>query len=45
MSRIESGRLMIHKEEFSFSHMLEQLNTMVMSQCGEKGLHYECKVI
>ena len=45
MSRIESGRLMIRKEEFSFRHMLEQINTMVMSQCGEKGLHYECKVI
>ena len=40
MSRIESGRLMIRKEEFSFSGMLEQLNTMVMSQCSEKGLHY-----
>ena len=24
--------------------MLEQLNTMVMSQCNEKGLHYECRV-
>ena len=45
MSRIESGRLVIRKEEFSFSAMLEQLNTMVMSQCSEKGLHYECSVI
>ena len=45
MSRIESGRLVIRKEEFSFSGMLEQLNTMVMSQCSEKGLHYECSVI
>ena len=45
MSRIESGRLLIRKEEFSFSGMLEQLNTMVMSQCNEKGLHYECNVI
>ena len=44
MSRIESGRLNIRKEEFSFSGMLEQLNTMVMSQCSEKGLHYECHV-
>jgi CheY-like chemotaxis protein len=24
--------------------MLEQINTMVMSQCNEKGLHYECRV-
>ena len=45
MSRIESGRLILRKEEFSFSGMLEQLNTMVMSQCSEKGLHYECNVI
>ena len=45
MSRIESGRLLIRKEEFSFRNMLEQINTMVMSQCGEKGLHYECKVV
>ena len=44
MSRIESGRLIIRKEEFSFSNMLEQINTMVMSQCKEKGLHYECRV-
>ena len=45
MSRIESGRLVIRREEFSFSGMLEQINTMVMSQCAEKGLKYECRVI
>ena len=45
MSRIESGRFIIRREEFSFRGMLEQINTMVMSQCSEKGLHYECKVI
>ncbi len=44
MSRIESGRLVIRREEFSFRNMLEQINTMVMSQCREKGLHYECQV-
>ncbi|MBO5514013.1 MAG: response regulator [Mogibacterium sp.] len=44
MSRIESGRLLLRKEEFSFSSMLEQINTMVMSQCDEKGLKYECKL-
>ncbi len=44
MSRIESGRLMIRKEEFSFRNMLEQINTMVISQCEEKGLHYECQM-
>lgn len=44
MSRIESGRLVLHKEEFSFSGMLEQINTMVMAQCEEKGLKYECNL-
>ena len=42
MSRIESGRMILRKEEFSFRNMLEQINTMVMSQCTEKGLTYEC---
>ena len=45
MSRIESGRIVLRREEFSFRGMLEQINTMVTSQCGEKGLHYECQVI
>ena len=45
MSRIESGRILLKKERFSFSTMLEQINTMVMSQCSEKGLDYECRVL
>ena len=45
MSRIESGRILLRREEFSFGRMLEQLNTMVMSQCTEKGLHYTCRVL
>ena len=45
MSRIESGRIVLRKEEFSFSGMLEQINTMVMSQCSDKGLHYECNIL
>ena len=45
MSRIESGRFILKKEEFSFGEMLEQINTMVMSQCSEKGLQYESRVI
>ena len=44
MSRIESGRMMLRKEEFSFSAILEQINTMVMSQCSDKGLSYECRI-
>ena len=44
MSRIESGRLTLRREEFSFSGMLEQINTMVMSQCSDKGLSFECHI-
>ena len=44
MSRIESGRLTLRKEEFSFAGMMEELNTMVMSQCRDKGLSFECRI-
>ena len=45
MSRIESGRMILRNEEFSFGTMIEQINTMVSSQCVEKGLHFDCKII
>jgi len=45
MSRIESGRLTLRKEEFSFSGMLEQITTMVQSQCRDKGLSFECSIV
>ena len=45
MSRIESGRMVLRNETFSFSGMLEQINTMVMSQCSDKGLKYECRIL
>ena len=45
MSRIESGRMLLHKEEFSLFSMLEQINTMIQSQCNDKGLHYECRIV
>ncbi|MBR1423398.1 MAG: response regulator [Ruminococcus sp.] len=44
MSRIESGRMTLKNEEFSFSEMLEQINTMIDSQCQEHGLNYKCRV-
>ena len=44
MSRIESGRLTIKNEEFSFSKTLEQVNTIISSQCRDKGLNYECRM-
>ena len=42
MSRIESGRMVIKAEEFSFAKNLEQVNTIVSGQCRDKGLKYEC---
>ena len=45
MSRIESGRMVMRHEEFSFSELLEALNTMFGAQCQEKGLDYSCNVI
>ena len=45
MSRIESGRVSIKNEEFLFSKMLEQINTLVQTQCNDKGLSFECRVI
>ena len=43
MSRIESGRLSIKNEEFSFSKMLEQVNTIISGQCRDKNLSFECR--
>ena len=44
MSRIESGRMTVNKEEFSFAKALEQVNTIINDQCREKGIEYECRV-
>ena len=45
MSRIESGKVTIRNEVFSFNAMLEQINDMFLSQCLDKGLTYECRII
>ncbi len=44
MSRIESGRMILKNEKFSFSDMLVQINDMVLAQCKDKGLTYNYKV-
>ena len=44
MSRIESGRMTIKSEEFSFAKALAQVNTIISGQCNDKGLRYECRV-
>ena len=45
MSRIESGRMELKDEEFSFREFLDQTNVMVSGQCADKGLQYECRII
>ena len=45
ISRIEAGRLILKNEEFQFSRLLEQVNTMISGQCTEKGLTYECRAL
>ena len=44
MTRIESGRMTIRNEEFSFARLLEAINTMFSSQCRDKGLAYQCRL-
>ena len=44
MSRIESGRMSVKNEEFSFAKLLAQINTIISGQCRDKGIAYECRV-
>jgi len=44
MSRIESGRMIVKNEEFSFSKLLETINTMISGQCVDKGIDYQCHI-
>lgn len=45
MSRIESGRMSLKEEEFSFRTFLDQINIIINGQCADKGLDYECRII
>ncbi|MBQ3280955.1 MAG: response regulator [Eubacterium sp.] len=45
MSRIESGRMVLKDEAFSFRGMLEQIDIIISGQCDDKGLIYESRVI
>ena len=44
MSRIESGRMVLKNEEFSFREFLDQINIIINGQCQDKGLRYECQI-
>ena len=44
MSRIESGRMTLRNEEFSFPKLIEQINTIFSGQCNERKLEYNCHI-
>ena len=44
MSRIDSGRMTVKSEEFSFAKALEQVNSMISGQCRQKGITYDCRL-
>ena len=44
MSRIESGRITLKEEKFSFRDFIEQISIIVGGQCEEKGLTFVCNV-
>ena len=44
MSRIESGRMILKNEEFSFPDLLQAVNTMFSGQAADKGVDYQCRI-
>ena len=44
MSRIESGRVVLKNEEFSFRKFIDQVSIIIHGQCMDKGLNYECSI-
>ena len=43
MSRIESGRMELKEERFSFQDFLTQISIIVGGQCEDKGLRFVCE--
>lgn len=44
MSRIESGKMLLHNSAFNFSEFVEGINTIVYGQAVAKGIDYEVVV-
>ena len=44
MSRIETGRLVIKNEEFSFKDLLEYINSTFTAHCKDNQLEYNCTI-
>jgi signal transduction histidine kinase len=45
MSRIESGRMTLKNDEFSFREFIDQISIIINGQCVDKGLHYHCNIV
>ncbi len=45
MSRIESGRMVLKDEAFSFREMIRQINVIIHGQCADKGLDFVCNQV
>lgn len=44
MSRIESGKMLLKNESFSFSEFMASVSNIIYPQTASKGLEYECTV-
>ncbi|MBQ7608094.1 MAG: response regulator [Desulfovibrionaceae bacterium] len=44
MSRIEAGRMVLRKEAFSMTNLLDQIDIMIGGQCADKGLNWNYKI-
>ncbi len=42
MSRIESGRMSVHSNEFSLKKLIDTICTIVSSQCADKRISFKC---
>ncbi len=44
MSRIESGRMTLKNDQFSFREFLNQIRIIINGQCEDKGLRFVCNL-
>ena len=44
MSRIESGRMALKEEKFSFRDFIDQIGVIIGGQCEDKGLQFVCRI-
>ena len=44
MSRIETGQMLLRNEPFSMEEVLDQVGSIIQSQCDDKGISFESEV-